>query len=84
MLRSSTTLRPQIIRKILKLNSLVLLGKTFLFFFSGTQRRGTCRIFLGPRFDERGVALNFRDQRSLMVEMDKFNVLRKYDYIFTV
>lgn len=37
-------------------------------------RRGTCRIFLSPRSDERDVPLRFRDQRSLMIEMDKFMV----------
>lgn len=41
---------------------------------SGGQKRGTCRIFLGPKVDERNNVLNFRNQRSLMVEMDKFTV----------
>jgi hypothetical protein len=40
----------------------------------GAARRGTCRIFIGPRTDERGTALNYRDQRLLMIEMDKFTV----------
>lgn len=41
---------------------------------SGMAKRGTCRIFLCPRTDERNVSLVFRDQRSLMIEMDKFTV----------
>lgn len=41
---------------------------------SGAQRFGMCRIFLGPRFDERGTDMLFRDQRLLMIEMDKFVV----------
>lgn len=45
---------------------------------SGAQRKGTCRIFMAPRKDERGQVLLFRDQRSLMIEMDKFTVDCKY------
>ena len=41
---------------------------------SGAARRGTVRIFFGPRTDERGTALNFRDQQPLMIEMDRFVV----------
>lgn len=42
---------------------------------SAQQRIGTCRIFLCPQQDERGQPfLRFEDQRSLMVEMDKFTV----------
>ena len=44
---------------------------------SGASRRGTCRIFIGPKIDERGSALTFKDQRSLMIEMDKFDVICK-------
>lgn len=44
-------------------------------------RRGTCRLFLCPRSDERDAPLRFRDQRSLMIEMDKFAVDCKL-YIF--
>lgn len=39
-----------------------------------TARQGTCRIFLGPRNDERGTTLSFRDQQSLMIEMDRWTV----------
>ncbi|CAO1401424.1 unnamed protein product [Diamesa serratosioi] len=35
---------------------------------------GTCRIFLGPTTNERGDFLTFREQRRLMIEMDKFTV----------
>lgn len=45
---------------------------------SRVARRGTCRIFFSPRNDERDVPLNFKDQRSLMIEMDKFFVECKF------
>jgi len=35
---------------------------------------GTVRIFLAPKFDERGVNMFFRDQRLLFIELDKFTV----------
>jgi len=41
---------------------------------SGAQRRGTCRIFMAPRVDERGTTLTFAEQRLLMIELDKFTV----------
>lgn len=41
------------------------------------QREGYVRIFLGPKFDERGVPMLFRDQRNFMVELDKFPINRK-------
>lgn len=41
---------------------------------AGAEREGTCRIFLGPRTDERGAALKFREQQTLMIEMDRFKV----------
>lgn len=43
----------------------------------GPQRRGTCRIFLAPKFDERGLPWLFRDQKGLMIEMDHFTVTCK-------
>lgn len=46
---------------------------------SGAARRGTCRIFFGPRTDERGTALNFRDLQPLLVEMDRFTVNCKFE-----
>ncbi|XP_055688055.1 phenoloxidase 2-like [Lutzomyia longipalpis] len=41
---------------------------------SGAPRQGTCRIFICPRNDERGLPFTFRDQRLLMIEMDRFTV----------
>lgn len=41
---------------------------------SGVQRLGYVRIFLGPKNDERGRSMLFREQRLLMIEMDKFIV----------
>lgn len=38
------------------------------------NRRGTCRIFLAPKFDERGNPWLFRDQRVLFIELDRFIV----------
>ncbi|KAL3272975.1 hypothetical protein HHI36_014432 [Cryptolaemus montrouzieri] len=40
----------------------------------GSARMGTCRIFLAPKFDERGNQLLFRDQKNLFIELDKFSV----------
>ncbi|XP_066594189.1 phenoloxidase 1 [Prorops nasuta] len=37
-------------------------------------RRGTVRIFIGPKQDERGLPFTFRQQKNLMIEMDKFTV----------
>ncbi|KFB48434.1 AGAP004975-PA-like protein [Anopheles sinensis] len=41
---------------------------------SGAARRGTCRIFIGPKVDERNTTLTMEEQRLLMVELDKFTV----------
>ncbi|XP_046384805.1 phenoloxidase 1-like [Ischnura elegans] len=38
---------------------------------------GTARIFLAPKFDERGLQMLFRDHRLLFIEMDKFQVTLK-------
>ncbi|XP_053965114.1 phenoloxidase 2-like [Anastrepha ludens] len=40
----------------------------------GAQRYGTVRIFLGPKRDETHKEMLFKDQRLLMVELDKFIV----------
>lgn len=40
---------------------------------------GTVRIFMSPKFDERGTEMLFRDQRLMMTEMDKFIVQCKYN-----
>lgn len=42
------------------------------------QRFGTVRIYLGPKTDERGQQMLFRDQRLLMIELDKFVVACKF------
>lgn len=44
---------------------------------TAAQAMGTVRIFLSPRFDERGTEMLLRDQRLLMTEMDKFIVACK-------
>lgn len=44
---------------------------------SGQQRQGTVRIFLAPKFDERGLPFLFRDQKNLFIELDKFTVTCK-------
>ena len=41
---------------------------------SGDNKQGMCRIFLGPKQDERGNPMLFRDQKSLFIELDKFVV----------
>lgn len=45
---------------------------------TGAQAMGTCRIFMAPKNDERGTPMLFRDQRLLMIEMDKFTIACKY------
>ena len=46
---------------------------------SSSAKMGTCRIFLGPKTNERGDDIEFKEQRRLMIEMDKFTVNCKYD-----
>ncbi|CAH1402251.1 unnamed protein product [Nezara viridula] len=41
---------------------------------TGSARMGTCRIFMAPKFDERGLPMLFRDQKNFFVELDKFTV----------
>ncbi|XP_071448697.1 phenoloxidase 2-like [Hetaerina americana] len=38
---------------------------------------GTVRIFLAPKYDERGLEMLFRDQKLLFIEMDKFQITLK-------
>lgn len=47
---------------------------------TGSQAMGTCRIFIAPRNDERGTQMLFRDQRLMMVELDKFTVACKHRF----
>lgn len=35
-------------------------------------KKGTVRLFLAPKCDERGRPLTFEEQRILMIEMDRF------------
>lgn len=44
---------------------------------SGAQRLGMVRIFLAPKFDERGQGMLFKDQRLMMIELDKFVAARE-------
>lgn len=41
---------------------------------SGGSKQGTCRIFLAPKFDERGNPWLYRDQKNMFIEMDRFAV----------
>lgn len=45
---------------------------------TGSTVRGTCRIFISPKKDERGIPLSFEDQRYMMVEMDKFTTICEF------
>lgn len=45
-------------------------------------KKGTCRIFLCPKSDERGTPLSLNDQRQLAIEMDKFTVNCKCANVF--
>lgn len=42
---------------------------------------GTVRIFIGPKEDERGLPFTFRQQKTFMIEMDKFTTMRTLLYI---
>ena len=44
---------------------------------SGQNRRGTCRVYLGPKFDERGNPWLYNDQKLTFIELDKFTVTCK-------
>lgn len=41
---------------------------------SNAAKEATCRIFLAPKFDERGNPWLFRDQRLMFIELDRFKV----------
>lgn len=43
---------------------------------------GTVRIFIAPKFDERGSPWLLRDQKHLFVELDKFVVNCKWIYYY--
>ncbi|KAF6200464.1 hypothetical protein GE061_004907, partial [Apolygus lucorum] len=44
---------------------------------TGGPKTGTARVFIGPKFDERGVPWNFNDHRLMFIELDKFFVTLK-------
>lgn len=44
---------------------------------SPQQQMGTVRIFMAPKYDERGIDLLFNDQRLMFIELDKFIVTLK-------
>lgn len=48
---------------------------------TGSMQKGTCRIFVCPKVDERGTPLRMEDQRQLAVELDKFTVDSKLSSI---
>nr|WJJ70400.1 venom protein U-MPTX.15-34 [Megalopyge opercularis] len=39
---------------------------------TGNARRGTMRIFMAPKFDERNLPWMFSEQRKMFIEMDRF------------
>ncbi|CAH1163694.1 unnamed protein product [Phaedon cochleariae] len=41
---------------------------------SGGAKQATCRIFMAPKYDERGNPWLFRDQKNMFIELDKFKV----------
>lgn len=45
---------------------------------SGNARRGTCRIFIAPRVNERGAAIPFNERKNYIIELDKWDVPCKY------
>lgn len=62
---------------------------------TGGQIMGTVRIFLAPKFNEHNSEMLFRDQRLLMIELDRFTAssecfdititwLRDYDKLYSV
>lgn len=50
---------------------------------SNAAREATCRIFLAPKFDERGNPWLFRDQRLMFIELDRFKVNCKWLFWYT-
>lgn len=43
-----------------------------------TQARGTVRIFMAPKFNEKGEEFKYSEMRLLMMEMDRFTVNREF------
>jgi hypothetical protein len=48
---------------------------------TGAQRLGMVRIFIAPKFDERGQPLPYIEQRRLMVELERFIAACEYRYV---
>lgn len=48
---------------------------------TGPAKMGTVRIFLAPKYDERGLPWQFREHRLMFIELDKFFVQCEYIYI---
>ncbi|XP_046746454.1 phenoloxidase 2-like [Diprion similis] len=42
---------------------------------SPTETKGTVRIFMAPKYNDRKLPLNFAEQQGLMIELDKFSVV---------
>lgn len=43
---------------------------------SVNNKMGTCRIFMAPKFDERGNSWLFTEQKNMFIELDRFVVTR--------
>lgn len=48
--------------------------------YNHVNKLGTCRIFLAPKYDERGYSWKFADQKIMFIELDKFKVYCKYNH----
>lgn len=51
---------------------------------SGTATTGMVRVFLAPKFDATGRAMSFKDQRVMMIELDKFQAPCKLQLNFII
>lgn len=45
---------------------------------SGPAKRGTVRLFIAPKYDERGLPWLLTEQRLMMVELDRYVTEREY------
>lgn len=41
---------------------------------TGIERMGTCRIFIAPKFDEKGALWLFKDQKNMFIALDRFTI----------
>ncbi|KAK4878033.1 hypothetical protein RN001_010539 [Aquatica leii] len=44
---------------------------------NGLQRMGTCRIFIAPEYNEKGLPMQFREHKNLFIALDRFTVTLK-------